>query len=85
MNAPDPRAIEGVDYTFTSSPYVPFGSQDVGPNAAYVVLDVWDYGGFATVRATHEASVVEMRLPLDDNNNWIPDNGGCVCNHGSHR
>src|SRR6185503_16762856 len=44
-------------------------------NTASVVLQCWDYGGFATVTAKYSGASTSMRLPLDANHNWMPDVG----------
>ncbi|GEM_PF-3206252 len=42
-------------------------------HTARVDLVCHDYGGFTTVRASAGGQTVEMRVPKDDNGNWLPD------------
>jgi hypothetical protein len=59
------------DFALLSNPSPSF----VG-NLATVDLGVFDYGGFTTARAT--AAGVQsptIRIPRDENNNWLPDAG----------
>lgn len=47
-----------------------------------VSLQCNDYGGFTTVKATRGSDIATLRIPKDDNNNWLPDGGWKVIANG---
>jgi hypothetical protein len=74
MNAPDPRGDDSPDFVLISSS-APFSTTDY---TARVDLDVWDYGGFATVTVNHSMATAQVHVPKDENLNWLPDAGWYV-------
>lgn len=86
MNWPDSRGEP------IGGPYLPditmVGSSSCAPSpsrcrsvswsgdTATITLEMWDYGAFGTVTATHNLiSAAPMRLPKDTDGNWLPDLG----------
>jgi len=69
---------QGADFAFAGVSCASFVNK-----TATVVLNCKDYGGFTTVQANRRESVTNaivhvatpMRIPKDDNGNWLPDGG----------
>jgi hypothetical protein len=61
-------ADTGIDYSLGGSVAI-----FAGDNTASVTLWCYDYGGFTRLSTTDGVATADFRLPLDIDNNWMPD------------